>query len=111
MCQAYRAEHGMDAIAAVPNNLYGPREPFSTEVSHVIPALIRRFHHAKLTGAPETVVWGSGTPLREFTHVDDLVDALLLLMDNYSGAEHVNVGSGTEMTVRELAEMVKEVVG
>ncbi|KAK1654026.1 hypothetical protein QYE76_071834 [Lolium multiflorum] len=111
MCQAYRAGHGMDAIAAVPNNIYGPREPFSTELTHVVPALIRRFHHAKVTGTPETVVWGSGTVLREFTHVDDLVDAMLLLMDKYSDAEHVNVGSGVEVTLRELAETVKEVVG
>uniref|UniRef100_A0ACD5UW78 Uncharacterized protein n=1 Tax=Avena sativa TaxID=4498 RepID=A0ACD5UW78_AVESA len=113
LCQAYRqaGNGGMDAIAAAPNNIYGPREPFSTELTHVVPALIRRFHHAKLTGAPETVVWGSGTALREFTHVDDLVDAMLLLMDKYSDGEHVNIGSGMEVTVQELAETVKEVVG
>lgn len=111
MCQAYREEHGMDAIAASPNNIYGPRNPFPSESSHVIPALIRRFHHAKVTGAPEAVVWGSGAALREFTHVDDLVEVLVLLMDRYSGLEHVNVGSGEEMSVRELEEMVKEVVG
>ncbi|TVU08376.1 hypothetical protein EJB05_41779, partial [Eragrostis curvula] len=111
MCQAYRAERAMDAIAATPNNLYGPRHPFPSESSHVIPALIRRFHHAKVTGAPEVVVWGSGAALREFTHVDDLADAVVLLMDKYSGYEHVNVGSGREVTVRELAETVREVVG
>ncbi|RCV22110.1 hypothetical protein SEVIR_4G203800v4 [Setaria viridis] len=111
MCQAYRAELGMDAIVAAPNNLYGPREPFPPENSHVIPALIRRFHHAKAAGAAEVVVWGSGLQLREFTHAHDAADAVVLLMDRYSGAEHVNVGSGREVTVRELAEMVREVVG
>jgi GDP-L-fucose synthase len=113
MCQAYRAEHddGMDAIVATPNNLYGPRDPFPSESSHVIPALIRRFHDAKASGAAEVVVWGSGRQLREFTHADDAADAAVLLMERYSGAEHVNVGSGREVTVRELAETVREVVG
>ncbi|CAL5041634.1 unnamed protein product [Urochloa decumbens] len=111
MCQAYRAELGMDAIVAAPNNLYGPREPFPPESAHVIPALIRRFHHAKASGAAEVAVWGSGHQLREFTHADDAADAVVLLMERYSGAEHVNVGSGREVTVRELAEMVREVVG
>ncbi|KAL6603732.1 hypothetical protein ACP70R_044093 [Stipagrostis hirtigluma subsp. patula] len=111
MCQAYRAELGMNAIVATPNNLYGPRDPFPPEKSHVIPALIRRFHHAKATGAAEVVVWGSGAQLREFTHADDLADAVVLLMEKYSGHEHVNVGSGQEVTVRELAETVREVVG
>ncbi|CAN6177310.1 unnamed protein product [Urochloa humidicola] len=111
MCQAYRTELGMDAIVATPNNLYGPRDPFPPESAHVIPALIRRFHHAKASGAAEVVVWGSGLQLREFTHADDAADAVVLLMEKYSGAEHVNVGSGREVTVRELAEMVREVVG
>ncbi|CAN6200931.1 unnamed protein product [Urochloa humidicola] len=111
MCQAYRAELGMDAIVAAPNNLYGPRNPFPAESAHVIPALIRRFHHAKASGAAEVAVWGSGHQLREFTHADDAADAVVLLMERYSGAEHVNVGSGREVTVRELAEMVREVVG
>jgi GDP-L-fucose synthase len=111
MCQAYRAEHAMDAIVATPNNLYCPRHPFPSERSHVIPALIRRFHHAKVTNAAEVVVWGSGAPLREFTHADDLADAVVLLMDRYTGDEPVNVGSGREGTVRELAEAVREVVG
>ncbi|KAF0902796.1 hypothetical protein E2562_019124 [Oryza meyeriana var. granulata] len=111
MCQAYRAEFGMDTIAAAPKNLYGPRDPFPSESSHVIPALIRRFHDAKTTGAAEVAVWGTGAPLREFTHVDDLADAVVVLMDRYSGAEHVNVGSGGEVTARELAEAVREVVG
>lgn len=111
MCQAYRGERGMDAIVATPNNLYGPRHPFPPERSHVIPAPIRRFHEAKVTAAPEVAVWGSGAPLREFTHADDAADAVVLLMDRYSGEEHVNVGSGQEVTVRELAKMVREVVG
>ncbi|XP_040381434.1 putative GDP-L-fucose synthase 2 [Oryza brachyantha] len=113
MCQAYRAEFGMDAIVAAPNNLYGPREPFPSEGSHVIPVLIRRFHHAKATGAAEVAVWGTGAARREFTHVDDLADAVVVLMERYSGAEHVNVGSGGEgeVTVRELAEAVREAVG
>ncbi|KAF8658583.1 hypothetical protein HU200_059044 [Digitaria exilis] len=111
MCQAYRLELGMDAIVAAPNNLYGPRDPFPSESSHVIPALIRRFHNAKVTGAGEVAVWGSGYQLREFTHADDAAEAVVLLMDRYSGDEHVNVGSGREVTVRELAEMVREVVG
>nr|CAB3468605.1 unnamed protein product [Digitaria exilis] len=108
---AYRLELGMDAIVAAPNNLYGPRDPFPSESSHVIPALIRRFHNAKVTGAGEVAVWGSGYQLREFTHADDAAEAVVLLMDRYSGDEHVNVGSGREVTVRELAEMVREVVG
>ncbi|EAZ01911.1 hypothetical protein OsI_23937 [Oryza sativa Indica Group] len=111
MCQAVRAEYGLNAIAAAPNNLYGPRHPFPPEHSHVIPALIRRFHRAKLEGAGEVAVWGSGAAAREFTHVDDLAEAVVVLMERYSGEEHVNVGSGEEVTVRELAEAVRGVVG
>uniref|UniRef100_A0A0E0E4J3 GDP-L-fucose synthase n=1 Tax=Oryza meridionalis TaxID=40149 RepID=A0A0E0E4J3_9ORYZ len=111
MCQAVRAKYGMDAIAAAPNNLYGPRHPFPPEHSHVIPALIRRFHRAKREGAGEVAVWGSGAAAREFTHVDDLAEAVVVLMESYSGEEHVNVGSGEEVTVRELAEAVRGVVG
>ncbi|WOL16729.1 hypothetical protein Cni_G25517 [Canna indica] len=111
MCQAYRIQHGLDAISAMPTNLYGPRDNFHPENSHVLPALIRRFHEAKVTGAKEVVVWGTGSPLREFLHVDDLADAVVFLMDRYSGLEHVNVGSGKEVAIKELAEMVKEVVG
>ncbi|KAG8095080.1 hypothetical protein GUJ93_ZPchr0012g21036 [Zizania palustris] len=109
--EAYSGEFGFDAIVAAPNNLYGRRDPFPSERSHVIPALIRRFHHAKATGAAEVAVWGSRAPFREFTHVDDIADALVVLIDRYSGAEHVNVGSGSEVSVRELAEAVREVVG
>jgi GDP-L-fucose synthase len=111
MCQAYRIQHGFDAISAMPTNLYGPQDNFHPENSHVLPALIRRFHEAKASNAAEVVVWGTGSPLREFLHVDDLADAVIFLMDHYSGLEHVNVGSGSEVTIKELAELVKEVVG
>ncbi|RRT83352.1 hypothetical protein B296_00005363 [Ensete ventricosum] len=103
--------HRLDAISAMPTNLYGPHDNFHPENSHVLPALIRRFHKAKISGAKEVVVWGTGSPLREFLHVDDLADAVVFLMDRYSGLEHVNVGSGKEVTIKKLAEMVKEVVG
>ncbi|CAK9218849.1 unnamed protein product [Sphagnum troendelagicum] len=111
MCQAYRLQYKFDAISGMPTNLYGPHDNFHPENSHVLPALIRRFHEAKVTGAKEVVVWGSGSPLREFLHVDDLADATVFLMQNYSGIPHVNMGSGSEVTIKELAEMVKEVVG
>jgi GDP-L-fucose synthase len=111
MCQAYRLQYKFDAISGMPTNLYGPHDNFHPENSHVLPALIRRFHEAKVTGAKEVVVWGSGSPLREFLHVDDLADATIFLMQNYSGIPHVNMGSGSEVTIKELAELVKEVVG
>lgn len=111
MCQAYRIQHGFDAISAMPTNLYGRNDNFHPENSHVLPALIRRFHEAKAKNSPEVVVWGSGSPLREFLHVDDLADGLVFLMESYSGVDHVNVGSGKEVSIKELAELVKEVVG
>ena len=111
MCRAYRRQHGFDAISAMPTNLYGPGDNFDPLNSHVLPALMRRFHEAKLAGAPEVVVWGTGTPRREFLHVDDLADALLHLMQHYSDEEHVNVGWGEDLPIRELAEMVARVVG
>lgn len=111
MCQAYRIQYSFDAISAMPTNLYGPNDNFHPENSHVLPALMRRFHEAKVRGDKEVVVWGSGSPLREFLHVDDLADAVVFLLDKYSGLEHVNVGSGKEVTIKELAELVKEVVG
>ena len=111
MCQAYRIQYGWDAISGMPTNLYGPHDNFHPENSHVLPALIRRFHEAKVSGAKEVIVWGSGSPLREFLHVDDLADATLYLMLNYSEVSHINVGSGKEVTIKELAELVKEVVG
>ncbi|CAA2976846.1 GDP-L-fucose synthase 2 [Olea europaea subsp. europaea] len=110
MCQAFRLQHSFDAISAMPTNLYGPNDNFHPENSHVLPALLRRFHEAKVNNVAEVVVWGSGKPLREFLHVDDLADAVVFLMENYSGMEHVNVGSGKEVSIRELAELVKDVV-
>ena len=111
LCQAYRRQHGFDAIAAMPTNLYGPGDNFSLLDSHVLPALLRRFHDAQASGAPEVVVWGSGTPRREFLHVDDLADALLYLMERYSDESPVNVGWGEDLTIRELATLVARVVG
>ncbi|CAI9265628.1 unnamed protein product [Lactuca saligna] len=111
MCQAYRIQHNWDAISAMPTNLYGPNDNFHPENSHVLPALMRRFHEAKVTGGKEVVVWGSGAALREFLHVDDLADSVVFLLENYSDLGHVNVGSGKEVSIKELAEMVKEVVG
>lgn len=111
MCQAYRIQYNFDAISGMPTNLYGPNDNFHPENSHVLPALMRRFHEAKVNGAKEVVVWGTGSPLREFLHVDDLADAVVFMMDKYEGLEHLNVGSGKEVTIKELAELVKEVVG
>lgn len=111
MCQAYRQQYGFDAICAMPTNLYGPADNFHPENSHVVPALIRRFHEAKLVNAPEVVIWGSGQPLREFLHVDDLADALLFLMKNYSSGDIVNIGSGQEVSISDLARIVSDVVG
>ncbi|XP_075475122.1 putative GDP-L-fucose synthase 2 [Primulina tabacum] len=111
MCQAFRIQHSFNAISAMPTNLYGPNDNFHPENSHVLPALLRRFHEAKTNNVGEVVVWGSGTPLREFLHVDDLADALVFMMENYSGLEHVNVGSGKEVSIKELAGLIKEVVG
>ncbi|WP_102227051.1 GDP-L-fucose synthase [Acidimangrovimonas sediminis] len=111
LCQAYRKQYGRDWISAMPTNLYGPGDNYDLQSSHVLPALLRKFHEAKQTGAKEVVVWGSGTPLREFLHCDDLADALVFLLKEYSGYEHVNVGSGVEVTIRELAETIAKVVG
>lgn len=111
MCQAYRRQYGFDAICAMPTNLYGPGDNYHSVNSHVVPALIGRFHEAKLTGAPEVVIWGSGSPLRELMHVDDLADALLLLMQRYSDDGMVNVGSGVETSIAELAHAIAVVVG
>lgn len=111
MCRAYRAEHGFDAIMAMPTNLYGPGDNFHPQDSHVVPGLIRRFHDAKAAGTPEVTIWGTGTPLRELLHADDLADALVFLMRNYSDAEMVNVGSGEEMSIAALAELIAAAVG
>lgn len=111
LCQAYRRQHGCDFISAMPTNLYGPGDNFDLETSHVIPALIRKAHEAKLKGAKEMTIWGSGTPRREFLHVDDCADALVHLMRHYSDHSHVNVGYGSDVTIREVAELVARVVG
>lgn len=111
MCQSYRRQYGFNAIALMPTNLYGPRDNFHPQNSHVLPALIRKFHEAKQSGAPEVVVWGTGSPRREFLHVRDLADAAVFLMQNYDSEEIVNVGVGEDVTIRELAETVQDVVG
>jgi GDP-L-fucose synthase len=111
LCQAYRRQYGMDIISAMPTNLYGPGDNFDLESSHVLPALLRKTHEAKLAGAEEVEIWGSGNPKREFMYVDDCADALVHLMKSYSGESHVNVGTGSDVTIRELAETVAEAVG
>jgi GDP-L-fucose synthase len=111
LARAYKKQYGFNAIAAMPTNLYGPFDKFDLQTSHVVPALIRKAHEAQLAGAEEFVVWGSGNPRREFMYVDDLADALVLLMKNYDEEEHVNVGVGSDITIRELAEAVAAAVG
>ena len=109
--QAYRRQYGFDAVSLMPTNLYGPHDNFHPEHSHVIPGLMQRFHQAKLEGHPEVTLWGSGRPLREFLHVDDLAAACEVVMTRYSGETPLNVGSGAEVSIRELAELLREVVG
>lgn len=111
LCQAYRRQHGRDFISAMPTNLYGPGDNFDLTSSHVIPALIRKAHEAKNSGARSMVIWGSGSPRREFLHVDDCAAALIFLLKNYSGDSHVNVGSGSDVTIDELARLVMKAVG
>ena len=111
LCQAYRKQYGFNAICAMPTNLYGSGDNYHPENSHVVPALIRRFHEAKLRGDKNVVIWGTGTPLREFLHVDDLAEACLLLMRRYSGEQIVNVGSGEEVSIAQLAQLIAEAVG
>jgi GDP-L-fucose synthase len=111
LCQAYRRQHGCDFISAMPTNLYGPGDNFDLSSSHVLPALIRKAHEAKCAGAEAITIWGSGRPRREFLHVDDLADACVFVMQRYSGDEHVNVGSGQDIAIADLARLVCEVVG
>lgn len=111
LCQAYRRQHGDDFISAMPTNLYGPGDNFDLTTSHVLPALIRKAHEAKVSEAREIVIWGTGTPRREFLHVDDCADACVRLMKVYSGESHVNVGSGSDLTIMELTQMVCAAVG
>ena len=110
LCQAYRKQFGSDFISAMPTNLYGPNDNFDLNSAHVLPAMIRRFHDAREEGRDEVVVWGTGTPRREFLHVDDLADACVFLMQRYDEAGHINVGTGEDVTIRELAEMVRRIV-
>ena len=111
LCQAYRRQHGCDFISAMPTNLYGPGDNFDLTSSHVLPALIRKFHEARLSGAKEVVIWGTGTPRREFLHVDDCADALVHVMKVYSQEEHINIGSGEDLPIAELARLVARVTG
>ena len=111
LCEAYRAQHGADFISAMPTNLYGPGDNFDLQTSHVMPALIRKAHDAKRSGAASITLWGTGTPRREFLHVDDCADAVVHLTKTYAGATHVNVGSGEDLTIAELARTVADIVG
>ena len=111
LCETYRREYGADFISAMPTNLYGPGDNYHPENSHVIPGLIRRAHDAKISGAETLSVWGSGTPRREFLNADDCADALVHVMKNYSGPETINIGSGTDMTIADLAQSICDVVG
>lgn len=111
MCQSYNRQYGTKFISVMPTNLYGPRDNYHPENSHVLPALIRRIHEAKMATAPTVTIWGTGTPKREFLYADDLAEACLFLMNSYEGSEIVNIGTGEEVTIRELAETVRAVVG
>lgn len=111
MCQAYRRQHGFDAICAMPTNLYGPGDNYHPQNSHVLPGLLRRFIQARRDGADEVAIWGDGTPLREFLHVDDLADALVFLMHHYSSEQPINVGSGEELSILDLARLIARVTG
>jgi GDP-L-fucose synthase len=111
MVQAFRQQYGFNGISVMPTNLYGPEDNFHPQNSHVLPALIRRFHEAKLTNAPSVTIWGTGTPLREFLHVDDLADACVFLMKTYEDSDIVNIGTGVDLSIRELAETIQHVVG
>jgi GDP-L-fucose synthase len=111
LCENYRLQYGCNFISAMPTNLYGPNDNYDLNKSHVLPALVRKMVTAKKTNATQVEIWGSGSPLREFLYVDDLADACLFLMDNYNEALHVNVGSGQEISIKELALLIKEIVG
>jgi len=111
MCQSYNQQYGTNYISLMPTNLYGPNDNFDLESSHVLPALIRKFHEAKETNSPTVTMWGTGSPMREFLHVDDLADAAVHLMNTYDGSEIVNVGTGEDVTIKELAELISDIVG
>jgi GDP-L-fucose synthase len=110
LCESYRRQYGSNFISAMPTNLYGPNDNFDLQSSHVLPALMRKFHDAREAGNPEVTIWGTGSPKREFLHVDDLADCCVYLMRHYEGTSHINVGTGVDQSIKELAEMVREVV-
>ncbi len=111
MCKFYKRQYGDDFISCMPTNLYGPYDNYDLSGSHVMPAMIRKFHDAKMNNVPSVELWGTGTPLREFLYVDDMADACVFLLEHYSGEQHLNIGTGKEVTIRELAETVRNVVG
>lgn len=111
LCEAYRSQYGCNFVSVMPTNLYGPNDNYDLSNSHVLPALIRKFHEAKINDAPTVEVWGTGSPLREFLHADDMADACVFLMKTYDGAEFVNIGTGKDLSIKALAELIKQVVG
>ncbi|MEG1372275.1 MAG: GDP-L-fucose synthase [Mucinivorans sp.] len=111
MCEAHRAQYGCDFVSVMPTNLYGQGDNYDLTSSHVLPAMIRKFHEAKLSGAPFVELWGTGAPRREFLHADDMADATVFVMENYDGEQHVNIGSGNELSIKELSQIVRRVVG
>lgn len=111
MCKYFKRQYGDNFISCMPTNLYGPYDNYDLKGSHVLPAMIRKFHEAKLQNAPSVELWGTGSPLREFLYVDDMADACVFLLENYDGEQHVNIGTGKELTIKELAELVKKTVG
>ena len=111
LCESYRQQYGSDMVSAMPTNLYGPNDNYHPENSHVLPALLRKIHEARINNLPSVEIWGTGSPRREFLHVDDLADACIFLMENYSDRTHVNIGTGEDVTIRELAELISDVLG
>ena len=111
MCRLYRKQYGDNFISAMPTNLYGPNDNFNLESGHVLPALLRKFHEAKVNNIPEVELWGTGSPKREFLFIDDLVEALIFLMNNYNEDQHINIGTGNDVTIKELARIIKDIVG
>lgn len=111
MCEAYRAQYGCNFITVMPTNLYGPNDNYDLNNSHVLPAMLRKFHEAKISGSPEVVLWGTGSPRREFLHADDLADACYYIMERYNDAEPLNIGVGEDVTIKSLAEMIQQITG
>ncbi|HEU5395803.1 MAG TPA: NAD-dependent epimerase/dehydratase family protein, partial [Verrucomicrobiae bacterium] len=111
MCEAYRRQYGCNFISAMPTNMYGPNDNYDPQNSHVLPALIRKFHEAKVSGAPEVVCWGTGSPLREFLYSDDLARACIFLMEKFNEEQFINIGSGSEISIKQLSELVGRIIG